>query len=194
MEVTCSFAMFRQPWTYTLLLKIHTGKQKRELLLHLFLPKCILINCLWMKSRPIFLAMLAVCFCGWIAHTPTGSVWNIWKTVGWTATKFCTHISSPQSVNPHDFGDLLTAQLVSPTCQNFHVSSKMSQHLLDVVQPFVVPSWLVTRVVPYPFIQCCHYIKILICHILAKPDISSSLICALCVVLINVSMLHLRTW
>lgn len=51
-------------------------------------------------------------------------------------------------MNPNDFGELLC--LLPPVCQDFHLSSEISQHVLDALaqsfgQTFMVPSRLTTH-------------------------------------------------
>ena len=44
--------------------------------------------------------------------------------------KFCTDVNGPQRMNPNDLSDV---PLVPPVGQSFHLSCKISSHLLDVL-------------------------------------------------------------
>lgn len=45
--------------------------------------------------------------------------------------KFWTDIHGPQRMNATNFGDPLAFHLMPPAGQHFHLSCKMSEHLLD---------------------------------------------------------------
>lgn len=61
-----------------------------------------------------------------------GGSWSRLKYLNYLiAMKFGTDIHWEQRIEPNDFGDTLTSDLVPPAVHSFHFSIKISQHVLD---------------------------------------------------------------
>ncbi len=106
---------------------------------------------------------MSVC---WLVHH-FGPDWNISTTIRWYAMKFCGDIYCPQSTNTTNIGDPLSLTQDWPAGQSFHLSSEISQHLLDgltpnVVRMFMGRRWwtLMTLEIPRIFLLSHHGVHI----------------------------------
>ncbi len=57
----------------------------------------------------------------------------------------CTGIRGPQWMNPNNHGDPLNFHFAPPAGQSFHLSSKISQYLLDGLAQYSVQICIVHR-------------------------------------------------